>query len=613
MVGDHTLAQRAAALKVRVRELIDGAASAEADLGPHLRAVRPEHRRSALNLVHYVWLRGRDIRDLQAELADLGLSSLGRLESRVMPTLEALHRTLSLMAGTGDTEQGWNTKMPLGPAILERNATELLGEQAEDRASRIMVTFPSEAATDPGLVCRMVDAGMDIARINCAHDGPREWDAMIGHLREAADGHCLVAMDLAGPKLRTGPIAAGPQVVKVRPHRDETGHVVDPAIVLLAAPGTPAEDTAGDQIPVTDVEWLAGLEVGDRLRFRDARGSKRTLHVTDLLIEDDGPPRVVTELRRTAYFVPGLRLQRAGDDEAGTVGELPPRPSFHLVRAGEQIILTKDLTPAEPVVGGPHRIGCTLAQVFLDANPGERVHFDDGKITGTIAAVHPDSIEVAVDNAGADGVKLRAEKGINLPDTRLDMPALTEEDHEALPFVVEHADIVNYSFVRDRGDVSDLLDRVQELGRDDLAVVLKIETVEAFQNLPQMLLEAMRWREVGVMIARGDLAVEAGFERLAEVQEEILWLCEAAHVPVIWATQVLESLAKEGLATRAEVTDAAMSMRAECVMLNKGPFIVEAIEFLHDVLQRMQDPVSKKRTLLRRLRSWDLQAWAEEL
>ena len=270
MVGDHTLAQRAAALKVRVRELIDGAASAEADLGPHLRAVRPEHRRSALNLVHYVWLRGRDIRDLQAELADLGLSSLGRLESRVVPTLEALHRTLSLMAGTGDTEQGWNTKMPLGPAILERNATELLGEQAEDRASRIMVTFPSEAATDPGLVCRMVDAGMDIARINCAHDGPREWDAMIGHLREAADGHCLVAMDLAGPKLRTGPIAAGPQVVKVRPHRDETGHVVDPAIVLLAAPGTPAEDTAGDQIPVTDVNgwqgsrWATGSASGMR-------------------------------------------------------------------------------------------------------------------------------------------------------------------------------------------------------------------------------------------------------------------------------------------------------------------------------------------------------------
>ena len=87
----------------------------------------------------------------------------------------------------------------------------------------------------------------------------------------------------------------------------------------------------------------------------------------------------------------------------------------------------------------------------------------------------------------------------------------------------------------------------------------------------------MRRPTVGVMIARGDLAVEVGFERMAEVQEEIMWICEAAHVPVIWATQVLETLAHTGRPSRAEVTDAAMSGRAECVMLNKGPYIAEAI------------------------------------
>ena len=74
--------------------------------------------------------------------------------------------------------------------------------------------------------------------------------------------------------------------------------------------------------------------------------------------------------------------------------------------------------------------------------------------------------------------------------------------------------------------------------------MLKIETVAAFKALPDILLELMKWADVGVMIARGDLAVEAGFERLAEVQEEILWLCEAAHVPVVWATQVLDTLAR---------------------------------------------------------------------
>jgi pyruvate kinase len=117
-----------------------------------------------------------------------------------------------------------------------------------------------------------------------------------------------------------------------------------------------------------------------------------------------------------------------------------------------------------------------------------------------------------------------------------------------------------------------------------------------------MLLEAMKNPGCGVMIARGDLAVELGFERLAEVQEEILWLCEAAHVPAIWATQVLESLAKQGSPTRAEITDAAMGNRAECVMLNKGPHILEAVNALNDILKRMETHQLKKMSMLRELR-----------
>ena len=92
-----------------------------------------------------------------------------------------------------------------------------------------------------------------------------------------------------------------------------------------------------------------------------------------------------------------------------------------------------------------------------------------------------------------------------------------------------------------------------------------------------------------------------GFARLAEVQEEILWLSEAAHVPVIWATQVLENLAKHGAPTRAEITDAAMGRRAECVMLNKGPYIVEAGKTLDDILRRMQGDRVKKGSMLREL------------
>ncbi len=147
-----------------------------------------------------------------------------------------------------------------------------------------------------------------------------------------------------------------------------------------------------------------------------------------------------------------------------------------------------------------------------------------------------------------------------------------------------------------------LFQHLDRLDAEHLGVVLKIETRQGFDNLPQLLLAGMRSPRLGVMIARGDLAVETGFERTAELQEEMLCLCEAAHVPVIWATQVLESLAKTGAPTRAEITDAAMGIRAECVMLNKGPFILKAVNTLDDLLKRMQSHHDKKRPMLRKLR-----------
>lgn len=106
------------------------------------------------------------------------------------------------------------------------------------------------------------------------------------------------------------------------------------------------------------------------------------------------------------------------------------------------------------------------------------------------------------------------------------------------------------------------------------------------------------------MIARGDLAAEIGFERLAEMQDEILRICEAAQVPVIWATQVLEDLVKDGVPSRGEMTDAAMAVRAECVMLNKGPEVMAAVELLDRLMARMGHHLSKKTPRLRALRSW---------
>jgi pyruvate kinase len=229
------------------------------------------------------------------------------------------------------------------------------------------------------------------------------------------------------------------------------------------------------------------------------------------------------------------------------------------------------------------------------------VWFDDGKIGGEIRRVTPDQIEVAITHARPLGSHLGSGKGVNLPDTDLRVSPLTAKDQLDLSFVARHADLVGYSFVHHPDDVHQLRRCLADLQAQQLGLILKIETQQAFQRLPKLLLAAMQGGPFGVMIARGDLAVECGYERLAEVQEEILWICEAAHTPVIWATQVLETLAKTGIPSRAEVTDAAMSERAECVMLNKGPYIGEAVRTLDDILRRMQAHQTKKRAMLRPL------------
>jgi pyruvate kinase len=254
------------------------------------------------------------------------------------------------------------------------------------------------------------------------------------------------------------------------------------------------------------------------------------------------------------------------------------------------------------LVLSPARIGVTLPEFVDCARPGDPIWLDDGKFGGEISRVEPDQVMVRITDAPGEGGKLGAEKGINLPETDLSVTSLTAEDLRVLPFVAQHADIVGYSFVRTEGDVRELQERLAELNAGQLGIVLKIETRQGFENLPALLLAVLSSPVVGVMIARGDLAIECGFGRLAEAQEEILWISEAAHVPVIWATQVLESQAKTGIPSRSEITDAAMGERAECVMLNKGAHVVKAVKMLDGILGRMQDHQQKKRSMLRQLR-----------
>lgn len=490
--GAAVLIERLGSLREQLLDIAD-------EWGPSAQGCNPDPDRdaSARNLLQYLALRGHDLREVQEPLVALGLSSLGRSEGHVQATIDAVLDALGALARNPPASK---SEPPIGFAhsreVLARRTATLLGPAPQGRPTRIMVTMPTEAATDPQLVQQMLGAGMDCMRINCAHDAAPAWTAMVENLRRAeelTERPARVAVDLPGPKLRTGPL-----------------------------PAYAAHDKKGAYLR---------LAVGDRLVL--------------VREEDAGAP--------------------GPDDDAA-------------------------------------RIGCSLPEAFSVTRPGHAVWLDDGKLGGVVESVDHDSIQLRIADAGPKGSKLRAEKGINLPDAELEIDLLGSHSAEALTFAAAHADIVELSFISRPHDVERVHTYLEENGRPGVGMVLKIETRRAFEQLPGLLLAALAGdRPAGVMIARGDLAVECGFERLAEVQEEILWLCQAAHVPVIWATQVLDQLARTGRPSRAEITDAAMGVRAECVMLNKGPRIVAAISVLDDILRRMDRHQRKKRPLLPRL------------
>jgi len=478
------------ALASELKAIREDLIARESDVAHLLKAVHPENLSSARNLVHYVALRRNDIRDLQRRLSSIGLSSLSGCESHVLATLDSIIALLDLARGARVSNINVEpVGFREGEQILADNAQRLLGPLPEKRAVRIVVTLPKAAAKKPELVHELLEAGMDCARINCARDKPKHWEAMAKHVRDAAGASgrkCMILVDLAGPKLRT----------------------------------------------------------------KKARGGKKRVRLA----------------------------------------------------AGKRFELVKDDAPARKAKTAVPRMGCTAPRIFDDAAPGQPIWFDDGKIGGVIEEKTPDGFLIHVTHAKPKGEKLRADRSINLPETTLTLPALGEKDLEDLKSVAPWADAVEMSFVQREEDILNLHQALRDVGRSNLGVVLKIEKERAFDVLPRLILAAMRERSSGVMIARGDLAVEAGFERMTEIQEEILWIAEAAHVPTIWATQVLENLAKEGMLSRPEVTDAAMSARAEAAMLNKGPFIVDAIKTLDDILGRMKEHQSKQRGLYRALK-----------
>jgi pyruvate kinase len=448
---------------------------------------------AADNLACYLAARRRDLRRLQQHLMVRGLSSLGRMESRVLPTLRAVKAALYALDRRNLPARPSAREMMAGERRLYAARREVFGRQPVLPVA-LLVTCPTEAAEDPNFMLSLAQRKVSAVRINCAHDDAARWRRMIGFVREAeqATGHRLkIFMDLAGPKIRTG------------------------------AARLPA-------------------------------GKKR--------------------------LVPGDRFTLAG------LGRL-------------------DLVPQ---LEGAIAVECTLSEALRASGAGDRVFIDDGKLEARVEAVDAWGVQVCVSHAPARGLKLRPELGLNFPDAVLGIGALTDKDLEDLSFIAAHADGVEFSFVQSAADVAALQDALAARSSTwrDLTLILKIETAKAIANLPELVVQAAGRQPAAIMIARGDLAVEIGFTRTAEMQEEILWLGEAAAVPVIWATQVLDHMIRKGVPSRGEMTDAAMAARAECVMLNKGPYLMDAIEQLENLWGRMAAHQHKKTARLRRLKSW---------
>lgn len=448
---------------------------------------------SAANLLAYVELRRHNLASLQLELADLGLSSLGRLEGHVLSSLENVLRWL----GAPDLSCSHPLRVE-AEGVLAQRSVALFGRPRPARNTRIMVTLDHELPNPLDDVRGLLRAGMDIARINCGHGTFRDWHALVQAIRTveaefAAAGNplprrCRILVDLGGPHLRVADVPDGLRV------------------------------GAGDVI---------------RLSLRPG----------PVGIDDPGAPPIFT---------------------------------------------------------------CTLPEALASIETGHRIFIDDGKVGGRVITRTGNYVDVQVDRPVHRPKRLKPEKGINLPDTPIALPALTAQDREDLHQLAPLADVVGLSFVHGPDDVRALRQALIEEGRPALGIVAKIETRQAARNLAAILLAGLSLPAFGVMIARGDLAVEVGFEDLAVVQENILCLCESAHVPAVWATQVLETLAHSGLPARAEITDAAASQRADCVMLNKGPNVVDAVALLDRLLTAELRHRSKKRDVFREFMAQDL-------
>ena len=578
----------------QIDEIILSLKDSEKKFKDDLKKVHPKYKESAINLIHYRALRELDLAPIQKKLRTLGVSRLAKTNAHVMASLINSRKVLvKLVNSKNKIPKQTKLTITKSAKLVKSNTRALLGFKSKHRSSRIMVTFPTEAAKDYEMVKNMIKVGMNTARINCAHDGPEAWKMMSDNVRRAShdlNNYTNVAMDLAGPKIRTGMLKPGPKVLKYRPSKDIYGKVIQGLHVWLSK--APPIDPLIPHVPVF-LDSLDSLTENQTLFFRDTRGKKRKI-----LLEKKYEDGILGIINKTTYLRTGLPIYFNAEytDLAFLVGELPHKEIPIKLKVGEKLRLDRDTIPGKSAVISQEEkvlemahVHCLASQVFDQVKVGEPVFFDDGKISGTIEEVHEDRIIINIEHTTRQISKLRGGKGINFPESNLKINGLTEKDIHDLQYVVRYGDIVSMSFVNRKKDVRMLYSELERLSPEkDMGIILKIETQKGYNNLIGIILEAMQKYPIGLMIARGDLAIETGWKKIGKIQKEILSIGQAAHIPVVWATQVLENLAKKGIPSRAEITDAVISQRADGVMLNKGPYILRTIHFLDSILKDME-------------------------
>ncbi len=582
----------------------------------------PEHPRyqSLLNLRQYLLLRSQDRTELQEQLFLMSLSSLGRSYAHVAASIDTLYDQLCSALGLPliskeEMASFHHVSITEAIATASRNSAELFGIKAGMRLSHqhtaIMVTLPSYAAEHEGaLIHNLAKAGVNVFRINTAHDSPEIWRAMAKVIRSLneerpADMRLKIFVDLAGPKIRTAKIRRLELPVVVGSNKREKRVRIYPEHVMTSSE---------KQDPIT-LETITAQICSERLFFDALQADERIK-----VIDANGKVAHITLFMKSELYAEGSIDKKVYLDSSALLKCRGKRCRVHTpelqietirLNRGDTLLLGEsDLLghgakrDASGAVLELSAISCSYKGLSDFVSLGDAVFIDDGKIGLKVREKSDAGLLCEVTQCKTGGAVLKEEKGINFPDSPLAIPALTENDRANLLATIDFADSYSISFCQSAEDVRSLRALLLANGRDDIGIVAKIETRRAVAQMPQILEALLTCKHSGVMIARGDLAIEVGFRHLAIIQEKLIDICDAAHMPVIWATQVLESQMKTNLPSRAEVTDAAMAGRAECVMLNKGPFAIDTIEALISILHDMHQMFKKNRQLLNKETLW---------